>query len=196
MATYLARAPLCEVYKGQRPEAAQQRAATERPAARLFNAHPLPGARKLRALRRIKCVHRPRFPRMLLRLLATLHNYFTYRDTFCESCSQFDLIPLLSHSHLISELDRPTYLVLATGTGEAATSLSRNSAPVEETESERVVRIHSLLAPPSLPKEHQRVFAAAQLRQFMAQSAVLTGMEVVAHTAAVSRAPVSEAGSR
>ena len=30
----------------------------------------------------------------------------------------------------------------------------------------------------------------------MAQSAVLTGMEVVAHTAAVSRAPVSNAGGR
>ena len=45
-------------------------------------------------------------------------------------------------SHLISELDRPSYLVLATSPGDSSPSHSRSSAPINETDGERIVRIN------------------------------------------------------
>ena len=57
-------------------------------------------------------------------------------------------------------------------------STSRADPSIEESPGERIIRIHHMLSPPPLPRAHQKLFAAAQFRQFMAQSAVLTSMEV------------------
>ena len=85
-----------------------------------------------------------------------------------------------SNSHLIAELSRPAYLVLEESSMdlEPNISTSRADPSIEESPGERIIRIHHMLSPPPLPRAHQKLFAAAQFRQFMAQSAVLTSMEV------------------